>query len=75
MVLTIIFTSIVPYILFVYVMSLLEFQLAGTFTEIIQIPDFYLLIFVAIGIGSLIQATFAVLNKYYFPTVVDFVRK
>ena len=75
MVLTIIFTSIAPYILFMYIMSLVEFQLTGTFEEIFVIPDFYLLIFLAIGVGALIQGTFSLVNKYYFPTVVEFVRK
>lgn len=75
MVLTILFTSIIPYILFVYVMNVVEFQLVGTFIEIISIPDFFLLILLGIGIGSLIQGIFQMVNKFYFSTVVEFVRK
>lgn len=75
MVLAILFTSIIPYILFVYIMSIMQFQLYGTFVRVFTLPDFYVCVFLAIGVGGFLQACFSVIVKYYFPTVMDTVRK
>lgn len=56
-------------------MSLLQLQLTGTFIEIFKMPDFYLCLGFAVGLGSFIQASFNVISKYYFPTAIDLVRK
>jgi len=34
-----------------------------------------LIVLVSLGVGATIQGTFSVLGKYYFPTIVDFIRK
>lgn len=75
MVAAILFTSVLPYLGFVYVMSVFQASLAGTFVEIVQLPDFYLCLFLALGAGAFVQATFNVVNKYYFPSAIDIVRQ
>lgn len=75
MVFAILGTSVIPYLVFIYVMSVISWELSGTFVEIFGMMDFYLCLGLALGAGSFLQAGFSVMNKYYFPTVVDFVRK
>ena len=68
-------TSIIPYIGFMYVASLLVWEFGGTFQEVFMVPDFYVVLLISAGFGSAAQAAFSTLSKYYFPTTVDFVRK
>lgn len=41
----------------------------------LKLPDFYLCLGLALGIGSFLQASFNIITKYYFPQSIDFVRK
>lgn len=75
MVAVLLFTSIFPYLAFIYLMSIFQLVLAGTFVQMFQIPDFYLCLGLALGVGLSLQGTFGLVGKYYFPTPADSVRR
>lgn len=74
-VLVILFTSIIPYLGFIYVDGLINFAFYGAFQQIFTSLNFYLIVLVSLGVGATIQGTFSIVGKYYFPSILVFIRK
>lgn len=76
LVLSILLTSLIPYVLFNYVDSLIESSMTyNSFTQIFSQPDFYLVVLVTTCIVAMLSAIINLLLKYFRPTRIDRARK
>ena len=64
-----------PYVIFIYVMDIIEFTLYGTFIQVFTLPDFYLIVLLSASLAAIVMGVFGVFRKYYDPTELETVRK